>query len=69
MTGQSKGLYDWLKRANIVMDEQFVQRVVIDMKVDAAVKVYVEMLGTNDLIEVQPPDMSSAQVVVLGAKE
>ncbi len=66
LSGTSKEIWEWLRQAGIAMEGQDVRRVVIDMAVAPPVMVFVEIYGSDKLISVAPPDMSTAQVVVLG---
>ncbi len=63
LAGHSKELHEWLKRCGISCD--MASRVVIDIKVNSVVKIYIEQYGSDQLLMVNPPDFSRAKVEVL----
>lgn len=62
-----QALVDWLRRAGIPVDE--VRRVIIDAKVDDAVRVYIEQYGTDRMFKVEPPDLSKAEITLSAPDE
>lgn len=42
--------------------------IIIDIPLEGAVKVYVEGYATTDLLTLMPPEVSPAQVVIVGEK-
>lgn len=57
-------LMDWLKAEGLPIDE--CRRVIIDITVGAPVVIYVEKYGTHAMLELLPPDIKAAQIVVTG---
>lgn len=58
---------DWLVTAGIVPKDAPVRRVVIDAAANDLIVVYVELYGTDKMIEVTPPAMLvGAKVEILG---
>ena len=55
----------WLKKAGIVRDGDAVTRVVIDIKCDEVVCIYVERLDTKRLIELSPPSIEGTKITVV----
>jgi len=63
-------LIGWFRECGFpVPPGQKVSRIVIDAQACEAVKVYVEMLGTEAMLDVKPPDISPAQITVIGGRE
>ena len=62
-----KDFLDWLIAAGIVPKDAPVRRVVIDAACDTPIFVYVELYGTDKMIQVIPPSvLEGAKVVILG---
>ena len=57
----------WLQEVGIVPEGSDARRVVIDAEVGKVVKVYVEMFGTEDILNVEPPpSLTGAKVTIIG---
>jgi hypothetical protein len=54
---------EWL--AAIGIDAKQARRVVIDIRVDAPVMIYVEQYASRKMLEVTPPDLRGATIKVL----
>lgn len=61
------GLVQWLRDTGLIAEGQHAFRVLIDIKVDDVVRVYVEEFGSDQILKVDPPDLKSAEVKVLPA--
>ena len=58
-----------LQDLGILRDDSPTQRVIIDAAYDKPIYVYIQDLGTDRLLEMQPPDVSGMEVVVLDGKD
>jgi hypothetical protein len=59
----SQAFLDWLKGAGIIPERT--RRVVIEATVNELVKIYIEQVGTDELISVEPPpELCGPQIVV-----
>lgn len=57
----------WIKRMGIALpDEQLLTRVIIDVQIGHAIKVYVERYGDKRILQVKPPDLSGAEIIHAG---
>ena len=56
---------NWLRKLGIQRDGRLIKRVVIDIELDAIVKVYVEEFGSDEMFTVDPPDFSRAEITRL----
>jgi len=65
----SDGLLKWFKECGLISSEQRARRVVIDAETGEAVRVYVELYGTTEMLNVKPPEFSPAQVTIVGGEE
>lgn len=57
--------WSWLKEAGIVRDGDAVTRVVIDIKCEDVVCIYVERLDSKRLIELSPPSIEGTKITVV----
>jgi len=65
----SDGLLKWFKECGLISSEQRARRVVIDAETGNAVKVYVELYGTAELLNVKLPEFAPTQITVVGEEE
>ena len=67
---KSDALIEWFRECGLPMSpEHRVSRIVIDAQADHAVKVYVEMFGTTEMLNVKPPEFAPAQITIVGDEE
>lgn len=54
---------EWLDAMGITIPWQ---RVIIDIQIEKLVRIHVQALGSQEMLEVKPPDLRGAEIIVLG---
>jgi len=68
-TIKSDALIDWFVKSGLIGPDQAARRVVIDAETGSAVRVYVELFGTTKMLDVEPPQLSPAQVTIISKED
>ena len=57
-----------LQELGIIREDSPTQRVIIDAVYNDVIKVYIQDLGTTRLLNMEPPDVSGMEVVIVGTE-
>ena len=66
---KSDDIAEKLRQAGIITDLQTARRVIIDIEAGDVVRVYVELYGTREMLDLILPEVGRAEIKVLPVKE
>ena len=69
MIVRSNDLAPLLKQAGIIANTDTARRVIIDIEAGELVRVYVELYGSQEMLDLIVPAVGSAEIKVLPVKE